>query len=261
MNDSTPPQRRSRRRRRLLWIGAPLLAVVLIGGFATWFVFFRDDAPPAVDIDTASESVTDSTAAGAGNSDRDAELTGTWDVDTTVGNFSDFTSSFAGYRVQEELVSIGAKTAVGRTPNVTGTLTFDGTTLSATDITVDTTTLESDEDRRDNAIRNQALETSAFPTATFTLTQPIDLDSIPADGETVILDATGEFTLHGVTREVTFPLEAALQGDVIVVTGSLDVQFADYEIDRPTSGAVLSVEDHGVVELQLFFTKAATTTP
>jgi polyisoprenoid-binding protein YceI len=255
MDDTDAPARRTRRRRRLLWIGAPLLVVLVAAGFATWYLVFRDDAPPAVDIDTAAESVTSTTGAASGADP--IPLTGTWTVDATVGDFADFTSSFAGYRVQEELVSIGAKTAVGRTPDVSGTLDFDGTTLTAADLSVVTTTLQSDEDRRDNAIRSQALETDRFPTATFVLTEPVSVGEIPADGETIAIEATGDLTLHGVTKRVTFPLEAALRDDVIVVTGSLDVQFADYDIDRPTSGAVLSVEDHGVIELQLFFSQDA----
>ena len=32
-------------------------------------------------------------------------------------------------RLQEELVGIGGKTAVGRTPNVTGSITINGTTV------------------------------------------------------------------------------------------------------------------------------------
>ena len=57
------------------------------------------------------------------------------------------------------------------------------------------------------------------------------------------------------TREVTIPLQAVLQGGIIAVTGSLDIDFADYDIDQPRSLAVLSIDDHGVLELQLFFTR------
>ena len=39
------------------------------------------------------------------------------------------------------------------------------------------------------------------------------------------------------------------------MTGSTPIVFADYDIEKPTSVAVLSVEDHGEMELQLFFTK------
>jgi hypothetical protein len=51
---------------------------------------------------------------------------------------------------------------------------------------------------------------------------------------------------------VEIPLEVVLTGDVVAITGSLDVAMADYAIDPPTSIRVLSVEDHGVMELQLF---------
>jgi hypothetical protein len=37
------------------------------------------------------------------------------------------------------------------------------------------------------------------------------------------------------------------------VTGSLEINFADYNITPPTSFLVLSVADQGTMELQLFF--------
>ena len=76
---------------------------------------------------------------------------------------------------------------------------------------------------------------------------------MPADGATFNATATGELTLHGVTRSVTFPIEARLSGDVVTVTGSIDIAFADYDIERPTSFVVLSIEDHGIMEFQLHF--------
>jgi hypothetical protein len=41
-----------------------------------------------------------------------------------------------------------------------------------------------------------------------------------------------------------------------VIFGSLEIQFAGYDIETPNSGLVLSVEDHGVMELQLVFEHA-----
>ena len=38
---------------------------------------------------------------------------------------------------------------------------------------------------------------------------------------------------------------------------TFEIPFSDYSISKPTSVAVLSVEDKGIVELQLFFTKTA----
>jgi len=237
------------------WIAAIVaVGVVAVGVFGVWYFVFRDDSPPAVSIDRASGALgatSDTATAGEG-----AEVDGTWTVDTTLGSFSDFTSSFAGFRVQEELVGVGAKTAVGRTPDVTGSLAISGTTITDASVEVDMTTLTTDDGRRDNAIRQQAIETARFPTASFELTTPIELGSIPADGEEITVDAVGDLTLHGVTKAVTIPLTAKLQGDVIVVVGSLDIPFGDYSIDRPSAAAVLSVEDRGEMEVQLFFTKA-----
>ena len=59
--------------------------------------------------------------------------------------------------------------------------------------------------------------------------------------------------MHGVTRSVTFTLEAQLIDDVIAVIGSAPILFADYDIDPPSALAVLSVDDHGEMEFQLLF--------
>lgn len=245
---TTTTSSRSPRTRKLLIGGGVGLALLVVAGVAIWYFVFRDTAPPKVNLERATESVKDrSGSAGA--------LDGTWSIDTTIGTFSDYTSTFAGYRVQEELVQIGAKTAFGRTPNVTGSLTLEDTLITATEIEVDMTTLQSDEDRRDNSLRSQSIESDQFPTSQFALTEPITLDELPAEGEETTVDAVGTLTLHGVTKDVTIPLKATLKDDVIVVTGELPIVFADYDITPPSSLAVLSVEDNGVMEFQLFFTK------
>jgi polyisoprenoid-binding protein YceI len=247
--------------RKRWWIVAlaAVVALVVAGG-AVWYFVFRDDAPAEVSLDTATRSLDDerggTTATSGGSSARSGNgLDGTWAVDPSIGSFTDFTSSFAGFRVQEQLVGIGAKTAVGRTPDVTGSITLEGTKVPKASFEVDMTTLTTDDGRRDNAIRTQAIETSRFPKAAFTLTQPIELGSIPADGESIKVDATGDLTLHGVTKSVTIPLEAQRKGDVIAVVGSLEVPFSDYSISQPRAATVLSVEDKGIFEVQLFLTR------
>ena len=94
-----------------------------------------------------------------------------------------------------------------------------------------------------------------FPTATFVLTSPIDLGDARATGATTAVTATGDLTVHGVTKSVEIPLEAQLTGDTIVVVGSLPVVFSDFGITAPTAPIVLSVDDHGTMELQLFFSR------
>jgi polyisoprenoid-binding protein YceI len=257
-----------RNRLVLIGLGAILIALLAGGAMGFSYLFLREPAPAAVGLSTASPTPSGAAATatthpsadtGASASPAGAStggLDGTWNVDASIGSFSDFSGSFVGYRVEEELANVGAATAVGRTPDVTGSLTLAGTQITAVEMSADLSTLQSDKSQRDGQLRRQALETNQFPTATFSLTQPIDLGSVPADGQVIQATATGELTIHGVTRSVQIPVEARVAGDVVTVTGSTDILFADYGMNRPTSFLVLSIADHGTMEFQLQFTKA-----
>ena len=240
-------------RRRNLTIVAMAILVVLVagGGYGLWYLFLRPAGPAAVSSESLvlPSAVASSPLAAGG-------LPGTWNVDTSIGSLSDSSDSFVGYRVQEQLANIGANTAVGRTPNVTGSLTITGTQLTAATITADLTALQSDDSHRDGQLVNQGIETGTFPTATFTLTSPVDLGADPTNGQEIDVTATGTLNLHGVTKTVQIPLKARLAGSIIEVVGSLPIAFSDYGIQAPTSFAVLSVSDQGTMELQLFFTHA-----
>jgi polyisoprenoid-binding protein YceI len=227
-------------------ISVAVIATIAAGGL---FYLFGRSTPAAVSLE--GTSATPSTSIGAVTGD----LSGTWTIDPSIGSFSDFTGTFVGYRVQEELVTIGAATAVGRTPDVTGTVVIDGSTLAGVEIEADLTTLQSDNDMRDDQLGRQGIETDTYPTAAFVLNEPIELETMPADGQTIAASATGELTLHGVTNTVEVPLVAALTNGVVTVVGSLDISFADYGIVPPESMRVLSIADQGVMEFQLQLTK------
>ncbi len=222
------------------------LVAVLISVGAIWWFLFRDTAPEAV-------SLTGAIAAAAPTADEEPSppsgdgLGGTWTVSTSQ-------DSFVGYRVREELAGIGTKTTVGRTRAVTSTVEFRGTTVTSAAIEADLTQLQSDSGTRDRALRGQAIETDTFPTATFATSRPIELDGVPAEGVPFSVDAVGDLTIHGVTREVTVPIEGQLVGRSVVLVGSIDIVFADYAIDTPSAAVVLSIEDQGEMEFQLFLT-------
>ena len=138
---------------------------------------------------------------------------------------------------------------------MSGTITFDGTTLSAAAIDADMSAITTNDGRRDDNVQS-ALETAEFPTATFTLTEPIDLGDAVNTGAATTVNATGELTIHGVTTTVTLPLEAQLVDDTIVVVGSLDIDLSTYGVEAPTAPIVVSVSDQATIELQLFFTQS-----
>ena len=181
-------------------------------------------------------------------------LDGVWSVDTTLGSFEDYSSSWAGYRVGEELSGIGTTEAVGRTPAVSGTLEIAGATVVSAVVDVDLTTLVSDRPQRDGLVR-RALDTSQFPSARFELTEPVSFDVLPAAGESVTASVAGTFSVHGASRPVMITVEATWIEGVVIVGGIFEIRFEDYGINPPRAPVVLSVEDTGTVELLLNFTR------
>lgn len=249
-----PSPARPPRRRGLIWaVAGGVLVVVVLGAGIGWFL--SRDTPDEVDLDTAASGVTSTTVDGTAGSSVDgtaAGLDGTWTVDTSTGEF-DFdsaTGTFAGFRIAEELAGIGSTEAVGRTGDVSGSFTIAGTTVTDAEFTVDLTTITTNDSMRDRRVQD-ALETGEFPDATFRLTEPIELGADAANGQTVEVTAQGELTIHGVTQDVSVPLQARLVDGTVVVVGSVDVAFSDYDVEVPSSMKVLSVDDHGTVELQL----------
>jgi polyisoprenoid-binding protein YceI len=241
--------RHPHRRRTLLIVAIAVIitAGVAAGGYGLWYILIGPGAPVA--LSSAGPVI----PAGA-NVAAPAALDGTWNVNTSLGSIGDGTASFVGYRVQEQLVGIGGHTAVGSTTKVSGSMTLTGAIVSNVQITADMTALTSDSPQRDNQLRSQAIQTDTYPTATFQATGPIDLGTLPADGATVNVSATGALTLHGVTRTVTIALQASRQGGIIAVAGTLPIVFSDYSIQKPNSFSVLLVDDHGTMELHLLFT-------
>jgi polyisoprenoid-binding protein YceI len=171
-----------------------------------------------------------------------------------TSNWAATDASQVGYRVEEVLFGVNT-TAVGRTNSVSGSLVIDGAAVSAVEFSVDVASISSDESRRDNQFRGRIMSADEFPTATFALTQPIELGVEPADGVEVQAQATGELTLRGVTNPVTFDVNAKQDNGLIGVQGSIPVVFADYGIANPSNSGI-TTEDHGLVEFVLVFEPA-----
>ena len=210
---------------------------------------------PSID-DVAADIETESTAADEA-ADAPAGLAGVWTVQVAEGAGDlqgEPTVSFAGFRVNEVLSNIGDFTAVGRTADVSGSIELSDTALVAATVEVTMSTLRTDNSFRDGRIYG-ALNTSEFPKAIFTLAEPVELPASLADGEAFSGSAEGDLTIKGVTNRVAFDLEAQLVGDIIVAVGSSDVAFSDYGVTAPTAPVVVSVEDHGIMEFQLIFTR------
>ncbi len=237
------------------WMKRGLVAALAFVALGYGAIFFYanviNDSPDALDSSDLSDAIAvnveDSAATNASDTQADAavDFDGVW-APTAASEF--------GYRVDEVLGGVNV-TAVGRSNEIAGALTIDGTTASI-DATVQVESIESDDSRRDGAFRNNIMDTASFPTANFRTTEPIEFGAIPAGGEQVVTTATGELTLKGVTLPVTFEVTAQASADSIGVLGNIPITFTDFGIDNPSNPAV-SLEDDGVVEFVLVFERDA----
>ena len=224
---------------KLVIAGVVALAVLVVGGTFVYIHFIEGDSPKALTLQA------DSSASTVPPSSQVA-LDGQWKVTPT--------GTQVGYRVNEVLFGHD-NTAVGRTSQVTGSLTVAGTKVTGTTFVADLKTVKSDKSQRDGQFQGRIMNTAQFPTATFELTGPIDIGSVPKVGQVVTTTVTGNLTLHGKTKAVTTQVSAKYDGTTISVNGSFPILFADYGVPNPTFGPV-STDDHGTLEFLVVFTKA-----
>jgi polyisoprenoid-binding protein YceI len=214
-----------------------VLAVIVGAGFGAWYVF-GSDAP-------AKPKLTGCAATGGATTPA-----GSWKV--APGK-----DVYVGYRITEVFKGdVIHKTAVGRTPGVTGTLKIAGNQLTVTTVTADMQQLSSDRGTRDTYIRTHGIDSDTFKQSKFTLTKPVALPSGLKKCAVANLNATGALTLHGVTHTVQVPLEASWSGATIQVDAKdIPVKLADYKITPPKT-SVTEADDNGSIEFALTFTPA-----
>ena len=216
-------------------IAALGVVVLIVAGFIAWYVF-GSSVPGKPKL-----SVTSNTAGGPRTAD------GAWHI-VHARNV------FVGYRIQELFGdALLKRDAVGQAHTVNGTLSVAGDRVSAAVVTADLTRLGSDRAARDAYVRDTTLEIARFPSARFTLTRPITLPAHLTKGVSLNgLRATGSMLIHGVTRPITFTLDARWNGATIDVVGSAPVVLRNYGITAPHT-VIAKVDDHGSVELDLTF--------
>lgn len=166
--------------------------------------------------------------------------------------------SEARYIAHEELAGIGANTAIGKTQTIQGAFLFDteGNPIPCSTIYVDIRTFESDSSKRDNFLRGNTLQSDQFPLASFVVTG-IEGFTMPADGEETTFTLVGNFTLHGVTKAMAWTATASKDGNSLTGTAKTEFDMADFDIQKPIVGAVLSIEDVIQLEIDLVATDSA----
>lgn len=162
----------------------------------------------------------------------------------------------ASYTVGETFFSQNNRfaTAIGTTGQISGEITADLSNPPASTIgpiEIDVSQLVSDSNRRDSYIRQNALESSRFPTVTFTSTQVEGLPDSYVEGQEYSFKVTGDLAVHQVTQSVTFDVTARLNGDTLSGTATSSVLMSDFGIGPISLVGMLQTEDE--VKLTLNF--------
>jgi len=165
----------------------------------------------------------------------------------------DASQSQASYRAREELLGRNLPSdAIGTSKNVSGTIVLSASGEPMTDqsqITVDLTALQSDERRRDTFIKSDTLQTNRFPKATFVARDIEGLPTpLPTSGDATF-QLSGDLTVHGVTRPVTWQVTASFTNSGVNGSASTRVNISDFGMTPPKAGPVLSIEDELTLEL------------
>ena len=205
--------------------------VVIIGGPWVFFNVIESPTPSRLQLPTVK---------GASAAVVPGPVSGTWIVGA---------GSVAGYRVDEQLFG-QSHTAVGRTSKVTGGMVISGTEVTAADFTVDMASVRSDTRSRDAQFNGFIMDTTDHPDSSFRLTRAIQLGRVPAVGQTISVPATGDLTLRGVTRPVTFTLNAERLDGSIDVNAVIPITYSRWHIPNP-SFAVAKLGGTGTVEVLL----------
>ena len=245
-------------KRWIKWVVIGVVAAIVLF-FAGIFIYanFINDSPDALDESDLSNALVATTDVLSPETTAPGETTPVAEpaaTDNFDGDWLPTTASEFGYRVEEVLAGVNT-TAVGRSNEIEGVLTIDGTAATVVDITVQIENITSDDSRRDSQFSGRIMNAAEFPTATFVLTEPIEFGRIPVGDEQITATATGELTLRGVTNPVTFDVTAQTTDGRVGVLGSIPVLFEDYGIENPSFG-VLATDDNGLVEFVLVFERA-----
>lgn len=167
--------------------------------------------------------------------------------------------SVARYRVMEELASVGANEVIGETNAIIGHILFDenGEPLACSRFDVDLRTLETDQARRDNFLRENTLQTDTYPLATFVVRDVEGLDGPLPEGEETTITLIGDLTVRDLTRLAAWEATVVKNGDTLTGTAMTTFTFDDFEIQKPIIGPVVGISDEVTLEVDLVAAPAA----
>ena len=155
--------------------------------------------------------------------------------------------SKATFTVNEKLAWLDLPNdAVMHTEGLTGSVFLDG---QPSVIELDLHSMTSDSDRRDGYVQRRM-----FPDHRVAVFTVADLGELPdplPEGEVITREVQGELTIRGVTKAITFEVEARRDPDKLFILGRTTFTWDDLEIPPPNIPGRIQVKDEVRVEVLL----------
>lgn len=165
--------------------------------------------------------------------------------------------SKATYTVKEKFANRELPNdAVGSTSAFQGELVLENGAVRASKVTVDLRTLKSDQDRRDNRLKTDGLESNKYPFAEFTLTGMEGIQALPADGKEASFKLKGTMKIHGTEKPMVFDAKGQLQGDMVKLITSVKFNMKDFAIVPPSIAGMLTVDENVKLDVQVVAKKS-----
>jgi polyisoprenoid-binding protein YceI len=155
--------------------------------------------------------------------------------------------SSVGYRMS----TVDGLEVSGSTTEIEGVISRAGQTVTDAEFMLDLSSLVSEGDARTMLLQALVAATGGNSTATFVLTEPIDLSSATptVDGEEVV-PITGVLTVRGVSNEVHADATVDFGDTRGTVTASIPIDLPSYGISLAGFG-VVEVEDIAYIDIDL----------
>lgn len=223
---------------RTLKIGIVLAALVATVSIGSFLYLTRGIVAPTEDIQSSVQELSTTEANGSTQ---------------TLYRISQDGSQVT-YTIQEVLNGAD-KTVVGTTSQVAGDILVDLSNPSQSEIgelKINARTFATDDSRRDNSVARFILQSESDANQYIVFT-PTSITSLPDSvkvGDELTLKVTGNLTIAGVTKEVTFDVTATLKSqDQLTGQATLTVQRSDFNLNIPSVPFVANVGDSVILNL------------
>lgn len=134
-----------------------------------------------------------------------------------------------GSKIHFVIKNFGINTG-GDLSGLKGSIFFDPDNLPACDfnVSVDVSTIDTDSENRDKHLRSDSyFDVDRYPV--------IAIRSEKITGKPGAYNFTGILTMHGVTKNISFPFVATPQGNDFLFSGEFEINRLDYSVGEPSS--------------------------